>query len=81
MEREVIEGVWNTIWDDPLNYHFYYHILDGDEGGRPPKIGASDGHQQIENRYFNCKDNSCLHAIVKSNNKVSLIQKRIKINI
>ena len=39
MEREAIEGVWNTISDDPLNYHFYYHILDGDEGGRPPKIG------------------------------------------
>ena len=31
-EREAIEGVWKTISDDPLNYHFYYHILDGDEG-------------------------------------------------
>ena len=58
-------------FDDPLNYHFSYHILDGDEGGRPPKIMASDGHQQIENKYFNWKDKSCLHAIVKSNNKVS----------
>nr|XP_058963288.1 transient receptor potential cation channel subfamily A member 1-like [Pocillopora verrucosa] len=72
MEREAIEGVWNTISDDPLNYHFYYHILDGDEGGRPPKIGASDGHQQMENRYFNHKDNSCLHAIAKSNNREAL---------
>ena len=83
MEREAIEGVWNIISDDPLNYHFYYHILDGDEGGRPPKIGASDGNQQMENRYFNHKDNnySCLHAIAKSNNRVRLIQKRIKINI
>lgn len=52
-EREAIEGVWNTISDDPLNYHFSYHVLDGDEGGRPPKIMASDGHQQIENKYFN----------------------------
>ena len=52
-EREAIEGVWKTITDDPLNYHFYYHILDGDEGGRPPKILASDGHQQTENKYFN----------------------------
>ena len=71
-EREAIEGVWKTISDDPLNYHFYYHILDGDEGGRPPKIMASDGHQQTENKYFNQKDKSCLHAIAKSNNKVSL---------
>ena len=72
IEREAIEGVWNTISDDPLNCHFYYHILDGDEGGRPPKIGDSDEHQQIENKYFNWRDKSCLHAIAKSNNKVSL---------
>ena len=71
-EREAIEGVWKTISDDPLYYHFYYHILDGDEGGRPPKILASDGHLQTENKYFNWKDKSCLHAIAKSNNKVSL---------
>ena len=64
-EREAIEGVWNTISDDPLNYHFYYHILDGDEGGRPPKIMASDGHKEMENKYFNWKDKSCLHAIAK----------------
>ena len=69
-EREAIEGVWNTIQDDPLNYHFYYHILDGDEGGRPPKIMTSDGHKQIENQYFNWKDKSCLLAIAMSNNKV-----------
>ena len=69
-EREAIEGVWNTIQDDPLNYHFYYHILDGDEGGQPPKIMTSDGHKQIENQYFNWKDKSCLLAIAMSNNKV-----------
>ncbi|PFX13145.1 Transient receptor potential cation channel subfamily V member 3 [Stylophora pistillata] len=75
MEREAIEGLWNTISDDPLNYHFYYHILDGDEGGWPRKIMASDGHQQIENTCFNGKDKSCLHAIAKSNNKLSLNKK------
>ena len=37
-EKEVVEGAWRTITDDPLDYHFYYHILDGDEGGRPPKV-------------------------------------------
>ena len=79
-EREAIEGVWTTITDDPLNYHFYYHILDGDEGGRPPKINmASDGcMKQIENKYFYCSNNSCLHAIAKSNNKVRLHLKKIK---
>lgn len=71
-EREAIEGVWNTISDDPLNYHFYYHILDGDEGGRPPKNLASDEHQQTENKYFNWRDKSCLHAIAMSNNKEAL---------
>ncbi|XP_022809422.1 uncharacterized protein LOC111346398 [Stylophora pistillata] len=71
-EREAIEGVWNTISDDPLNYHFYYHILDGDEGGRPPKILASDEHQQTENKYFNWRYKSCLHAIAMSNNKEAL---------
>ena len=40
--------------------NFYYHILDGDEGGRPPKIVTYDGHQQMENKYFNWKDKSCL---------------------
>ena len=72
-EREAIEGVWKTISDDPLSYQFYFHILDGDEGGRPPKILASDGHKQIENKFFNQGDKSCLHAIVMSNNKVRLI--------
>ncbi|PFX15099.1 hypothetical protein AWC38_SpisGene20699 [Stylophora pistillata] len=71
-EREAIEGIWNTISDNPLNYHFYYHILDGDKGGRPPTIVASNGHKQIENRYFNWGDNSCLHAIAKSNNKEAM---------
>ena len=70
MEREAVEGVWNTISDDPLNYHFYYHILDGDEGGRPPMIVTSDEHKQIENKYFNWKSKSCLCAIAKTNNKV-----------
>ena len=32
-EMEGIEGAWRTITDDPLEYHFCYHILDGDEGG------------------------------------------------
>ena len=79
VEREAIEGFWNTISDDPLNYHLYYHILDGDEGGRPPIIISSDGHKQIENEFFNEKDKSCLHAIARSNNKVRLITRKSSI--
>lgn len=69
-EEEGIEGAWTTIPDDPLDYHFYYHILDGDEGGRPPKIVSSEGHKQTDNEYFNLRDKSCLHLIADSNNKV-----------
>ena len=72
-EKDGIEGVWNTISDNPLNYHFCYHILDGDEGGRPPKLVTSGG-QQTDNQYFNWRDKSCLHMIAKSNNKVRLSQ-------
>ncbi|XP_022805204.1 uncharacterized protein LOC111342397 [Stylophora pistillata] len=71
-EREAIEGVWNTISEDPLNYQFFYHILDGDEGGRPPKIVALDGYKEMENTFFNQKDKLCLHAIARSNNKEAL---------
>ena len=70
-EKEGIEGAWSTVPDNPFNYHFYYHILDGDEAGRPPKVMASEGNKLIDNEYFNQHDNSCLHLIAKSNNKVS----------
>ena len=69
-EEEGIEGAWSTITDDPLSYHFYYHILDGDEGGRPPKIIESVEDKQIDNKYFSLKDKSCLHLIAKSKHMV-----------
>ena len=33
-------------------------------------IVTSDGHKQIENKYFNWESKSCLCAIARSNNKV-----------
>ena len=69
-EEEGIEGAWSTIPDDPFDCHFYYHILDGDEAGRPPKVMASEGNNLTDNKYFNWHDKSCLHLIAKSNNKV-----------
>lgn len=71
-EMEAIEGAWNTITENPLNYYFYYHILDADEGGRPPKLNVSSGRQWTDNEYFNRRDKSCLQAIAKSYNKVRL---------
>jgi len=69
-EKEGIEGAWSTIPDNPFNYQFNYHILDGDEAGRPPKVMVSEGNKLTDNEYFNRGDNSCLHLIAKSNNKV-----------
>jgi len=71
-EEEGIEGAWSTIPDDPFDCHFYYHILDGDEAGRPPKVMASEGNNLTDNKYFNQHDKSCLHLIAKSNNKEAL---------
>ncbi|XP_058942043.2 uncharacterized protein [Pocillopora verrucosa] len=71
-EREGIEGAWRTITDDPLEYHFCYHILDGDEGGRPPLLLQSNGEVQTINEHFNPRDKSCLHVIAKSKNMEAL---------
>ena len=72
-EKEGIEGAWRTITDDPIDYHFYYHILDGDEGGRPPKLNTTPGREkQTDNNHFSWRDSSCLHVIAKSKNKVRL---------
>ena len=69
-EEDGIEGAWSTIPDDPFSYYFYYHILDGDEAGRPPKVVASEGNKLTDNEHFNRHDKSCLHLIAKSNNMV-----------
>ncbi|PFX12860.1 hypothetical protein AWC38_SpisGene23112 [Stylophora pistillata] len=71
-EKEGIEGAWRTITDDPIDYHFYYHILDGDEGGRPPRLNTTPGSEkQTDNNHFSWRDRSCLHVIAKSKNKMS----------
>ena len=69
-EEKGVEGAWSTIPNDPFDCHFYYHILDGDEAGRPPKVMASGGNRLTNNVHFNWRDKSCLHLIAKSNNKV-----------
>ncbi|XP_022810433.1 uncharacterized protein LOC111347452 [Stylophora pistillata] len=69
-EKEATEGVWRTITDDPLNYHFYYHILDSDEGGCPPNLLYQGKH--MDNKFFNWRDQSCLHVIATSTNMEAL---------
>lgn len=71
-EKDVIEGTWSNIPDDPLNYHFYYYVLEGDECGRPPKIQDSKQQKEIINEHFNNNSTSCLSAIAKSQNRVSV---------
>lgn len=71
-EKEGIEGAWRTITDDPMDYHFYYHILDSDEGGCPPRLTMPGREKQIDNKNFSWRDRSCLHLIAKNKNKVRL---------
>ncbi|XP_022806761.1 uncharacterized protein LOC111343835 [Stylophora pistillata] len=70
-EKKAIEGAWSTITENPLNYHFFYHILDADERGRPPTLMSSGG-QQTDNDHFNWRSKSCLQVIAKSYNKEAL---------
>ncbi|KAK3755623.1 hypothetical protein QZH41_017628 [Actinostola sp. cb2023] len=71
-EEEGIEGAWATLPEDPLDYHFFYHVLDGDDGGRPPKIRDPKRDQTsnklVQNRFYNSKSPSCLNIIANSDN-------------
>ncbi|XP_031558821.1 transient receptor potential cation channel subfamily A member 1-like [Actinia tenebrosa] len=67
-EEEVIEGAWATVPEDPLEYHFYFHVLECDDGGRPPKIKDSATNKSIKNPFYNKKSPSCLSIIANSDN-------------
>ena len=60
-----IERAWSSVPDDPLNYEFFYHVLEADDQGRRPKI---DEH--TVNEMFNPKSVSCLWRIAESGDKV-----------
>ena len=60
-----IERAWSSVPDDPLNYDFYYHVLDADEQGRRPKI-----NELTVNGIFDPKSVSCLRHIAESEDKV-----------
>ena len=63
-EKDAVERAWSSVPDDPLNYHFLYHVLDADEHGHPPKINGA------RNPQFKQSSKSALHYIADSNNKV-----------
>ena len=65
--KDEIERAWSSVPGDPMQYHFFYHLLDADDKGREPKIG------DVENHSFNRKSKSCLRCIAQSNNKVRRI--------
>ena len=77
--QDEIERALSGVPDDPMNYDFFYHILEADDNGRQPKIevatevdenGTPIKTQTIPNPKFNKKSLSCLKLIAESGNKV-----------
>jgi len=65
-EEETIEGTWATVPEDPLDYDFFYHVLDADDAGRPPKIKDRETNELVPNPFFNKNAPSCLNIIANS---------------
>ncbi|KAK2556750.1 Transient receptor potential cation channel subfamily V member 4, partial [Acropora cervicornis] len=72
-----LERAFSSVPDDPMNYDFFYHILEADDKGRQPKIevatevdehGASLKTGMIANPKFNAKSLSCLRRIAERGN-------------
>ena len=70
-EEEDIERAWGSVPDDPLSYHFQYHILDGDDHGRLPTVTDPNTGEEVPNDHFNWTCKSALRAIAQSDNKVT----------
>ena len=54
----------SSVPDDPLNYYFWYHLLEAGEHGIQPLI------DEQKNKMFNPKSMSCLRHIAESGDKV-----------
>ena len=81
--QDEIERALSSVPDDPMNYDFFYHILEADDSGRQPKIEVAtevDEHgtaiktQTLPNPKFNHKSLSCLRRIAESGNKVCVVE-------
>ncbi|CAH3129417.1 unnamed protein product [Pocillopora meandrina] len=62
-----IERAWSSVPDDPLNYDFFYHVLEADDLGQEPK---DDEGNLIEE--FNTKSMSPLRCIAESDDKEAI---------
>ena len=80
-DRDEDESQMLTITDNPVRYHFFYQILDGDEKGRPPlqrKVcdASSPAKALVKRREFTRNDEfdacskSCLQILCQSKHKV-----------
>lgn len=77
--QDEIERALSSVPDDPMNYDFFYHVLEADDSGRQPQVEVAtevDEHgtpiktQTLPNPKFNHKSLSCLRRIAESGNKV-----------
>ena len=76
--QDEIERALSSVPDDPMNYHFFYHVLEADDSGRQPKIKVATGETQTQpNLKFNYKSLSCLRRIAESGNKVCYFSKAL----
>ena len=75
-----IERALSSVPDDPMNFDFFYHILECDEKGRQPKIdvavsvdtnGRPITTEKVPNPLFNRKSQSSLRRIAESRNPVN----------
>ncbi|XP_068676221.1 transient receptor potential cation channel subfamily A member 1-like [Montipora foliosa] len=76
-----LERAFSSVPDDPMNYDFFYHILEADDHGRQPKLevatevdesGAPVNTEMKANPKFNPKSLSCLRRIAESGNKEAI---------
>lgn len=65
-----LERARSSVPDDPLNYDFFYHVLEADDQGRQPKTGRT------VNKMFNPESVSCLRLIAESGDKVMIYRLR-----
>ena len=82
-EKLLRSGEKLAIIDNPVRFHFFYQILDGDDEGRPPKLfpetlpnETSPAHALVKkkemkrNPGFIVNNKSCLRALCQSKHKV-----------
>jgi len=54
------EKAWSKLQDKPVQYHFHYRLLDGDQNSEPARI------DDVYNKRFKHLDASCLQLLIES---------------